>query len=248
MPATTVTLPNIKKMFVPDEGYKFFDIDLAQADAQVVAWEANDDKLKEIFHDPTRDLHSENCIDIFDDLNDDLRYLAKRGVHATNYLATAFTLSRALGISLRDAKRFQARWFAAHPGIVEWHEIIEEQLFKDRTITNKFGAKIKFYDRIDTILTNAVAWIPQSTVGIVINKGILNVYNTIPEVQLLLQVHDSSAGQYPIGDESPEFLTRLRRCYEIIIPYDDPLTIGVGISTSLKSWGDCKPQPWPEAA
>jgi len=248
MVAQTVALPNIKKMFIPDPGYKMYDIDLAQADAQVVAWEADDEILKEIFRDPKRDLHDENCIAIFNDLNDHLRHLAKAGVHATNYLATPWTLAAALGISVKQAKDFQEKWFRAHPGIQDWHDRVQADLNQNRTVSNRFGASITFYDRSPNLLNEAVAWIPQSTVGIVINKGILNVHRTLKQVQLLLQVHDSSAGQYLIEDETNEFLLKLKACYEIEIPYDDPLVIGVGLETSTKSWGDCKPQPWPEAA
>lgn len=33
---------------------------------------------------------------------------------------------------------------------------------------------------------------------------------------------------------------------EVVVPYAKPLIIGVGISTSTKSWGDCKQVDWPE--
>ncbi len=248
MVAQTVQLPNVKKMFIPDPGFKLYDIDLDQADAQVVAWEADDADLKAIFLDPDRDLHDENAKTIFGTTNPKLRQQAKAGVHGTNYGGSAFTIGRALGISTKEAERFQSIWFEAHPGIVRWHERIQECLDTDRSVQNKFGARITFYDRSPNLFNEALAWIPQSTVGTVINKGILNVYKTMPEVQLLLQVHDSSVGQYRVKDETDEFLLSLKRCYEILIPYDDPLTIGIGLETSTKSWGDCQSQPWPEAA
>ena len=39
-------MPNIRKLYVPDPGYEIFDIDFSGADAQVVAWEADDKPLK----------------------------------------------------------------------------------------------------------------------------------------------------------------------------------------------------------
>ena len=41
-----LTLPNLRKMFIPDPGKFIFDCDLEQADAQVVAWEADDDEQR----------------------------------------------------------------------------------------------------------------------------------------------------------------------------------------------------------
>src|SRR6516225_7674462 len=48
-PPTAFRLPNIRKMFVPDPGKVIVDADLAGADAQVVAWRADDPKLKAAF-------------------------------------------------------------------------------------------------------------------------------------------------------------------------------------------------------
>ena len=57
--------PNLRKMFIPDPHYAIADHDLDQADARIVGWEANCPSLKEIFNDPTRDLHNEHTEIIF---------------------------------------------------------------------------------------------------------------------------------------------------------------------------------------
>jgi len=125
-----------------------------------------------------------------------------------------------------------------HPGIKKWHERTEEQIRKYRFVENRFGYRWYIFDRLDQLLPEAVAWIPQSTVGIVINRCWLNFYNNIPEVQVLLQVHDSLAGQFPTHRKEiivPQMLEQSR----IVIPYDTPLIIPTGIKTSEISWGDC---------
>lgn len=246
MVAQTVALPNIKKMFLPDPGYIYCDSDLAQADAQVVAWEAGDEKLKSIFRDPEADLHSENAIDIFGKVNKHYRALAKRGVHAANYVVSARTLSTSLGISLNEAHRFLDRWFTAHPGIHDWHQRISRQLQETRTITNKFGFRKVYFGRIEHILSEAVAWIPQSTVAIVINTGWNNLRKNFSPIDIrpnILQVHDSLAYQVL----KTKFLTLLPQIHEqlsIPIPYDDPLTIPIGLSASELSWGSCVDMDW----
>jgi len=243
MVAKTAPLPNIKKLFRPDPGYVICDCDIAQADARVVAWEANDDKLKEIFNDPTADLHNENAKDIFGVVNKRTRPLAKAGVHATNYYCKARTLARTLGITVKEAEHFQSRWFAAHPGILDWHYRVENSLLTSREVRNAFGFRRFYFDRVQTILPEALAWIPQSTVALTINRGMLNLDKELPEIEMLLQVHDSCAFQVKI-EKLHGILPKIKQCLEVEVPYEDPLIMPVGIEVSTKTWGDVKEIPW----
>lgn len=243
MVAKTAPLPNIRKLFLPDEGYTIIDCDLAQADAQVVAWEADDNELKAIFRDPDADLHDENAKTIFGTTNKRNRQLAKGGVHATNYGAKAPTLAKALGVTVREAEHFQRTWFSAHPGIRQWHTRIEMDLAQRRMVTNKFGNFRYYFDRIEQLLPQALAWIPQSTVALVINRGLVNVDREVPEVQPLMQVHDSLVMQCKTVDLEAT-LPKLKTALEITVPYDDPLIIPVGIDVSTMSWGDVKERSW----
>jgi DNA polymerase-1 len=241
VPSGDALLPNIKRMFVPDPGYEMFDADLDRADAQVVAWEANDDILKQMFREGA-DIHLENAKTIFNNerLTEDSkeRKLAKAGVHATNYGASPRTLAIALGITTREAEDFIRKWFAAHPGIADWHRRVEDSVFTTRTVSNKFGFRRYYFDRIEGILPEALAWIPQSTVALVICRGLVGITENLPEVQCLLQVHDSLVGQYPSHLRGP-MLRAIEREMLIPIPYDDPLTIPVGFQISQSSWGEC---------
>lgn len=243
MVAQTIALPNIRKMFIPDPGYVICDCDFDQADARVVAWDADAPKLKEIFNDPTKDLHDENAKTLFGRVDGRTRPLAKRGVHATNYLITVRNLAKALNISLREAEHFVDTWFAAHPQIPEWHDRIEEQLYTTRTIYNAFGYRKVYYDRIDRCLTEAVAWIPQSTVAIAINKALLNIYKNLPVVQILIQVHDSLVMQFP-RRLFPSILPKIKEQMTVPIPYSDPLILPTSAQVSTISWGHKQDVSW----
>lgn len=233
-------LPNIKRLLKPDPGMVIGDFDLAQADAQVVAWEANDDELKAIFRDPTRDLHAENAKAIFGAVTKANRQLAKAGVHATNYGAGARTLASSLGITVAEAEAFIARWFDIHPGIRDWHEEIKSQLEADRTVRNAFGYQRQYFDRVERLFTEAVAWIPQSTVALVITKAIIRLHREHPEVDFLMQVHDSIVAQWRVADQK-RALMAVKQCMEVEIPYDDPLVIPVGGAISQVSLGNVTP-------
>jgi len=243
MVAETAPLPNIRKLFLPDPGYIICDCDLAQADAQVVAWEAHDEDLKEIFRDPKLDLHDENARAIFGNVTKKNRPLAKAGVHLTNYGGKARTCAGALGITVHEAERFQKTWFAAHPGIKEWHHRVEGQLMSERRVTNAFGNMRHYFDRVESLLPQALAWIPQSTVALVIDRGLVALDENVPEVEILMQVHDSVVMQFKQA-HFPHILTKIKAHLEIVVPYDDPLIIPTSADISDKSWGDVYPVDW----
>jgi DNA polymerase I-like protein with 3'-5' exonuclease and polymerase domains len=244
-------------MFTPDPGKVIVDADLSGADAQVVAWEANDAKLKAAFR-AGQSIHLINGEDLLGTeftsapghhkdpgtpkgrMYDAL----KRFVHATNYLGTARTLSLnpSIGWPLALCEARQRRWLDdLHPGIRDWHRRVERNLQSSRSIRNQFGYRIVYFDRIDSLLSQAVAWGPQSTVAEVCFRGALQLRRGVPWVELLLQVHDSIVFQIPShrwGEGST--LDTLRRHLEVPVPYPDPLIIGWGIAGSGKSWGDAK--------
>ena len=258
-------LPNIRKMFIPDQGYIIGDADLDRADAQVVAWEADDEILKIVFREGL-DLHLANARDVFnlpfsiDDLRDPKllekiakrykheRRMAKMFVHGTNYGGSARTMAMHCKISIREAEEGQRIWFTNHPGIKEWQHRIEMQLQLERSVSNKFGYRIQYFDRPDTLLPEALAWIPQSTVALVIDKGMYEVDTTLPQVELLMQVHDSIVFQCKKELWLPDTVARLQSCLEVVVPYDDPLIIGTGLKISDKNWGDCEEVAWEKAA
>lgn len=226
-------LPNVRRLFIPDPGFTFFDMDLDRADLQVVVWEAGDEELRQMLREGV-DIHSENARVLGID-----RQSAKIWVHGTNYGGGARTMAINCGISVREAERRRERWFSAHPGIRTWHERVERDLRDRRCVTNRFGYRRFYFDRVEGLLPEALAWIPQSTVACVINRAFVNVWRNLREVQVLNQVHDSLAGQFPshLGDWAKRRLAEEAR---VVVPYDEPLVIPVGIKTSSKSWGDCE--------
>ena len=244
MVAQTIALPNVKKMFLPDHGFFICDSDLAQADAQVVAWDAGDEALKEVFRDPEADLHNANAQTIFGKTGGVYRQRSKVGVHATNYDVKPRTLATALGITIKEAEEFIDTWFTAHPDIYNWQRRIEHDLQTTRIITNRFGNRKVFFGRIDRALGEALAWIPQSTVALVINRAWKNIEDLCdPEIQVLLQVHDSLVYQIKALTFRRK-LEALEQCFKVVVPYEDPLVIPAGFSYSDLSWGDCRESDW----
>lgn len=245
--------PNQRKLIIPDEGFTFVDMDLDRADAQFVAWEANDESLKNILK-AGADLHWENAKSIWGDnvaKDGPERQLAKRFCHAVNYGAYPKRLAKALGITVKLAEWIYNRWFQMHPGIRDWHNRTKAQLFSERLIRNPFGYERYYFDRPENVINEALAWLPQSSVGIIINTAWYNINTNLPEVEVLMQVHDSLDMQVP-SRLVRELLPKIQEQSLITVPYPDPLIIPVGFKTSEKSWGDasdpCKGNKDPELA
>lgn len=251
MVAQTIDLPNIRKFFIPDPGYIMVDADLSGADAQVVAWEADDRDLKDAFRKGLK-IHIKNCRDLLPeetaemtdaDLKDTdrpggLYHNFKRRVHGTNYGASATTLAMKLHTSVELEKRFQTSWFNLHPGIRDWHDRTEHSLFTERKVRNQFGYRIIYFDRVEGLLPKALAWIPQSTVALTCLRGMRRAEQTFSFIEMLLQTHDSATFQVPWRHEDK--LSSVVESLHIEIPYEDPLIIPWGITKSRESWGDCE--------
>ena len=254
----TFALPNMRSMYVPDPGMEFFDMDLDRADLQVVVWESDDEELRTALRMGV-DIHLLNVYGIdgqepppYEELVEThpkypdhrgprkhKREFAKVFCHATNYGGGARTVAANTGRTIHEIDRAQKAWFSAHPGIAAWHQSTLDQITRHHFVQNKFGYRWHIFDRIDGALPEALAWIPQSTVGCYINRIWMNLYKNVPEVQVLIQVHDSLAGQFPISRRE-ECLRRIQEEAQVVIPYEIPLIIPVGIKTSTVSWGDCQ--------
>lgn len=237
-------LPNIRKMFIPRVGFEMFEADLKGADAQVVAWEAEDEDLKAAFR-AGLDIHSKNAEDMlgsaFTRLQGEARARVRKkqkfAVHGTNYGGSPPAIAYAAGWTIHEADQWQKRWFSLHPKIRDWHKKVERQLQTTRKVTNAYGYSIHFFERTDDLLPEALAWVPQSTVAEVCYIGMIQLREAEPKVRLNLQVHDSTVGQYPIV-ESARMRKLLPTILQSVTPYADPLIIPWDLKYSRKSWGD----------
>ena len=185
----SITLPNVRKLFISDPGFVMYEANLKGADAQVVAWEAEDENLKTAFREGV-DIHVKNARRTCGALRlplslPTLMPAPQRGeeckhtVHGINYGCSPQTTAIQRGWLVREAERFHTRWLSLHPGIALWHNHIKAQLAKDKTIKNAFGFRRVFFDRLDGCFTKALAWIPQSTVALNTYHGALQLERKI---------------------------------------------------------------------
>ena len=229
------TIPNLRKLFCVDKGFTGGEFDLKAADAQVVAAEAEEWELLEILK-PGSDFN-------LHDYNVSRwklpRHICKGVVHGTNYGVSAFGMARTFGLSVKQSQFLIDDWFTRYPGIKGWQDQVLHSLMTTRQVKNKFGYSRFYFDRIDKLLPQALAWIPQSTIGLVTNLGIRRALAAHNRIQFLLQNHDASFFQWP-SYLTETIVPLIISSMQVPIPYSRPLIIDVDYKITTESWGHCK--------
>ncbi len=233
------SLPAIRRLYRPDPGYILVDADFDRADAQFAGWESDEPELKKIFQSGL-DIYTDEAKWLYqaDSIKPFQRQALKSVVHAADYAAKARTLASTAGVTTARMERWlDERWIGRHPGLGRWHSRIKHQLQLSRTVYNPWGFRRFYFDRLDNVLPQALAWIAQSGVAVTINKAMLRIHHELPEAQLLLQIHDSLLMQVPTG-LCPEIFPVIIEKMQIVVPYKDPLIIPVSLKYSSSSWGE----------
>jgi DNA polymerase-1 len=135
------------------------------------------------------------------------RQAGKKSNHSFNYGLSPQGFAIQYDLEVKYAKQCYQLYHNAYPGLTLWHQHIRNKLSKDRTLENLFGRKRRFLNRWnDDLFKAAYSYIPQSTIGQLLNYGIvetyyqqdLEEYNFLRSWDLLNQVHDSMVFQYPV--------------------------------------------------
>lgn len=248
-----IQLPNVKELFIPDNDEElFFDIDLAAADARVIAWTSECRFLTELFEDPAGDVYLVVAKEYYQNAeltkSSEERQVFKAVIHGSNYLGRANTLAAKAGLNPQVVQQVQDFYFHLCPEIVKFHERLEKEVRELGYLTNCWGSRAWFLDRKDPMLLNkAAAWVGSSPVSILINKALVNLVKREKEdyaaglikhkVKPKLQVHDSLAGVFRKEDTGAP--NRIISACSIPLPFDTPRIIPVNIKIG-ETYGGCK--------
>lgn len=202
--------PAFKKFLISDPGNILCEVDLAKAEAHVVAFLCQDINMIEAFESGI-DVHTFNASKIFNcemsEVTKHMRYMGKRVVHASNYGMGPITFSDNLAaddtfMSINECKDLLNSYSIRFPGLHRWHEQIKREVNTTRTLYNLYNRPRKFLGMLnDSLYRTAFSYIPQSTVAELLNKGLIKCSNdpNLMDVQLLTTVHDSIVFQFPLS-------------------------------------------------
>jgi DNA polymerase-1 len=234
-------LPNCKEFFIPDDGYTFFNADYSGADAMIVAWDSDCAWLQKFFTTSNEKLYiyiGSHYLQRELTVHDKEYKLYKQFIHGTNYGMMEAKAAANANMPLDEARKLRQWYFKLCPEIPQWHKRIASDISSRGYVENIFGARGYFMNKDSpTLLNQAYAFIPQSTIAILVNKGLVNIDQKEKDIQVLLQVHDALAGQFKTTDlDAP---SRIVKHMSVELPYKRPLVIPVDITTSARSYGDC---------
>ena len=198
----------VRRMFVADPGMELFSCDQQGAESRAVAYLSGDPGYIKGVEDG--DIHTMVAamtwgFEFKRELADrkfyrDMSYrdVAKRLGHGSNYLGQAKTLSQLAVVELELVEEFQKRYFKGFPGIVAWQKWTAQQIQTKGYLLTPFGRRRFLWDRTreDTTVRQAIAMVPQSTIGEYTARAIERIYRNMPEVEVLNNVHDAVIGQY----------------------------------------------------
>lgn len=252
----------LRRIFVPDPGMKFANVDFEQADSRnigALCWN--------VFRDPSYldacesgDLHTTVAKMSRPDLpwtgdgkldrlraeepyyrHHGLRHMCKMLGHGTNYMGSPFEMSRQTKIDRKTIETFQEVYFKAFPSIPKLHEWIQAELIAKGCLITPFGRRRWFMGRRDDkdTLKQAVAHMGQSMTADEMNNAMLQLWRK-NIVQILLQGHDSLLMQYPEEKEN-EIIPQVKEAMQVPLELEGdrkfivPVEVQVGWNWSKAS-------------
>ena len=198
-----------RKMYRARPGWKIAQADYSQAEAVVVAHLTDDQKLIRMFKDSfglsktekkPYDIHKVTFAQLTgmntDKVTAEQRTAGKTIRHATSYSAGPKVLANRLGIKLTEAKLLMEMYHKANPQLRQWYSRIQQEIKTTGMLVNLFGRKHRFLDRWgDELFRSAYSYIPQSTVGDLLNTALRRLYDSLLhidyEIEIMFQLHDA---------------------------------------------------------
>lgn len=250
---------SLRSVFVADPGYKLAYLDAEQGESRVVgAIEGNlFDDWKYLDACEGGDLHTTVAKLVWSDLawtgdlradrelaerpyyrHYDRRFMCKKIGHGTNYGGKPRTLANQAKIEIGLIEDFQPKYFRAFPAHLRWHAFVDRTLREDGYLVSLTGRKRWFFGRRndDSTLREAIAYDPQGSLADILNRGMLNVWESGSCI-LLMQIHDAILVQYP-EEEEDKIIPKILEDLKVPIRLDSGrlFTIPYGVATGW-NWG-----------
>ena len=205
----------IRKGFIPQDGYLFYGADYSQVELRILAHFSGDEPLVRAFTEGI-DVHKQTAAVIFelplDQVTPEQRGQAKTINFATLYGQGAFSLARQLGIGREEAKAFIDQYFERFSGVRVYLDeqvaiarekgFVETLMGRRRHIPELQAKNWNVRQFGERVAQNTPI---QGTAADMIKKAMLDVAAALAEAdtgaRLLLQVHDELLFEVPSGEE-----------------------------------------------
>ena len=134
----------IRKVFVPEEGYTFTDADYSQIELRILAHMSGDRKLIEAYQN-AQDIHAITASEVFHTPLSQVTPLQRRNAKAVNfgivYGISAFGLSEDLSITRQEAMAYIEQYFRTYPQVKEFLDRQVQEGKEQGFVTSLFGRR-----------------------------------------------------------------------------------------------------------
>jgi len=250
IPVRTDLGAEIRKMFVPKDGYVLVDADYSQIELRVLAHIAEDKTMQEAFCSGL-DIHTATAAQVFETEPENVTALQRRNAKAVNfgivYGISEFSLAEDIGVSRYEAKQYIDSYLANYRGVRNYmKQVVADAREKGYTQT-LYGRKryipelkssnFNIRQGAERIALNSPI---QGTAADLIKLAMIRVERALneqyPLAELILQVHDELIVECP-GEIAPQVAALVSTVMESVAKLDVPLTAEAKYG---KSWYDAK--------
>ena len=246
IPARTAEGREIRKAFVPEEGFVFVDADYSQIELRVMASISEDSQLIEAFNS-SKDVHSITASQVFgvpeNEVTPELRRRAKAVNFGIIYGISSFGLGEDLGISRAEAKEYIEKYFVTYSKVKEYLDSCVDKAKNDgyvRTMMSRIRpipelSSSNFMQRSfgERVAMNSPI---QGTAADIIKIAMINVFRELKErklkSRLILQIHDELLIE-AAEEEKDDVIEILRRNMEEAAKLAVPLYVDIHTGNSL---------------
>ena len=240
----------IRKGFIPADGFVFVTADYSQIELRILAHLSRDELFMEPFLKGV-DVHKQTAAVVFgvdlEQVTGQMRGAAKTINFATVYGIGPMALSQKLGTSVAEAKTFIEQYFKRFPGVRRYlddqieharkHGFVETLIGRRRYIPEIHSNNYNMREFGARAATNAPV---QGSAADIIKIAMINIQKTIDEQQLrtrmLLQVHDELVFEAP-ESEVEASRAMVKQMMEGALPLRVPLEVATGVGNN---WYECK--------
>lgn len=237
---------NMRKFFIAEEGCTLLDADYSQIELRVLASVCGDENMQAAFAEG-KDIHTMTASQVFDIPEDfvlpEMRSAAKAVNFGIIYGIGAFSLSKDIGVSVAEAKRYIQNYLDNFPKVSQFMDKTVEDGIKNGYVTTIFGRRryipeLSASNKVMQAFGKRAAMNApiQGAAADIIKIAMVNVYRRLKEekldARLILQVHDELIIEAALKDKD-KTAELLKEEMENAVRLKVPFTADVGEG---KSW------------
>ena len=246
IPVRTELGREFRRFFVAKDGYKLVDADYSQIELRLLAHISDDKTMIEAFKSG-EDIHTVTASQVFNQpiewVTPEMRSSAKAVNFGIVYGIGAFSLSKDIGVTVKQADEYIKAYLSKYKGVSDYMDKTTDTAKKSGFVTTMFGRR-RYIPELSSANKNiqaagkriAMNTPIQGTAADIIKLAMVKVYERLkkelPDARLILQVHDELIVEAK-ESEAEKAAKILREEMEKAVSLSVPLTADAKIG---KSW------------